>query len=305
MSDLGREFMKQNYYYTYLKGRLEKARESRFEKGVLIAGSSHALCGINESIFGEAVNCSMHSQDIYYDCLCVRNVLDDLPDTCSFKTCILIMGYYIAFQDLSLSKYSRAAMIERTYYPIFHDAHNWEDPTIYDHWKFAPPLSSDEKIRYEKEALELSKKYPFYSDQTVQQKTMYDFGGRTWKELSDEEKDEFGRQRGDSHNYLEAHTDSYTENVGLLKDMVKYLEDRYVRMIVVVTPFTKEYRKYVSPTMKDACFRMMEEAKVTEILDFNDEKYANDFDEADFKDTDHLNEKGGDKLSDILAGMLQ
>ncbi len=136
MTDLAREFMKQNFFYTHLKGRLEKGREACFGNGTLVVGSSHALCGIDESVIPETVSCSMHSQDIFYDCLCVKEVLGKLMDGCHYDNCFIVMGYYIPFQDLSLSKYSRGAFISRTYYPIFHDAHNWNNPVIYDHWHF-------------------------------------------------------------------------------------------------------------------------------------------------------------------------
>ena len=59
MTDLAREFMKQNFYYTHLKGRLEKGYEADFKNGLLIVGSSHALCGIDESKMTETVVSAM------------------------------------------------------------------------------------------------------------------------------------------------------------------------------------------------------------------------------------------------------
>lgn len=43
------------------------------------------------------------------------------------------MGYYVAFQDISSSKGLRERMIPSIYYPIFHDAHNWDHPYQTDH----------------------------------------------------------------------------------------------------------------------------------------------------------------------------
>lgn len=301
MIDYSKQFLKQNWYYTYLKGRLEKAKEATFNSGVLISGSSHALCGINENIMHETVSCSLHSQDIYYDYLCVKSVLENLSETCSYKTCILVMGYYIAFQDLSLSKYSRSALIARTYYPIFKDAHNWETPDYYDHWQFCSEnLSDEEKKAYEREAIRASQSLPFYSSETVKRRTIFDFAGKEWAELSKEEKDEFGKRRGEMHNYLEEHTRSFEENKILLNNVVSLLNEKSIRMIVVVTPFTPEYRKYVSPTMKSSFFHLMNDAHVPEVIDFNDDRYVTKYCNEDFLDTDHLNENGAEKFSKAL-----
>lgn len=46
------------------------------EKGTLVTGSSYALASISESCFTNCINCSMHSQDLYYDFLCAQNVLE-------------------------------------------------------------------------------------------------------------------------------------------------------------------------------------------------------------------------------------
>ncbi len=305
MTDLAREFMKQNFYYTHLKGRLEKGYEADFKNGLLIVGSSHALCGIDESKMTETVSCSMHSQDIFYDCLCVKEVLGNLKGSCSYGTCVIIMGYYMPFQDLSLSKYSRESYISRTYYPIFHDAHNWDNPVIYDHWHFCRGLTDEEKLKYEKEAVDRTKVLPFYCEQTVKRKLLYDFGGRTWKELSEEERDNYGEMRANSHNSLEGHPESFRENLDLMKDIVSYLDDRDVKMFVVVTPFTHEYSNRVSATMKKAFFQMMEEAQVPTIIDFNESCYSENFDVDDFQDMDHMNEHGAAKLSEILADQVK
>lgn len=79
-----------------------------------------------------AINCSMHSQDLYYDFLCAKRVIEK---TAQFKRCFIVFGYYIAYQDLSLSQGLRNSAIAPVYYPIFGDAHNWAAPVAVDIWK--------------------------------------------------------------------------------------------------------------------------------------------------------------------------
>ena len=78
MDMMTERFLKNNYNYCYLKGRIEKAFESDCRNGKLIVGSSHALYGIQEKLLDEAVNCSMFSQDVFYDCLSVRACLENI-----------------------------------------------------------------------------------------------------------------------------------------------------------------------------------------------------------------------------------
>lgn len=64
-------FLLRNYDCLYLRAMLDKCASAP-EGSTLIVGSSHALNGIQESAWHYAVNCSMHSQDIYYDYACAR-----------------------------------------------------------------------------------------------------------------------------------------------------------------------------------------------------------------------------------------
>lgn len=300
MNDLAQAFMKNNYYYCYLKGRLEKAADAGFSDGTLVVGSSHGLCGIDESVIGSAVNCSMHSQDIYYDYKCIEFVLEQSKNDKSFNRCILVMGYYIPYQDLSLSKRARTEMISRTYYPIFQDAHNWVDAVAFDHWYFNTGVNEEIRKDIEQKAIDLSKKYPFYLDGIMQRKPLYDFGGKTWEELELIQRENYGHMRADVHNSIEQHKDSYIENQKITQDLVWLLKKYDVEPIVVITPFTEEYCNCISETMKRGLYKMMNSVGIETIYDFNQDKYRGIFDASCFIDTDHLNEKGSVIFSKLL-----
>ena len=122
-------FLARNYDYLWLRTMLERASAAGTAGSTLITGSSHALYAIRESCWNSAFNCSMHSQDLYYDFQCARRVLNAKSPRgggVSFSRCIIIMGYYVPWQDLSLSKKTRKTMITDVYYPIFGDAHHWD-----------------------------------------------------------------------------------------------------------------------------------------------------------------------------------
>ena len=120
-------FLLRNYDYLYLRAMLDKCASAP-EGSTLIVGSSHALNGIQESAWHYAVNCSMDSQDIYYDYACARRAVLSAGKG-RFEKCFIVMGYYIAYQDLSRSTVSRETVISNIYYPIFRDARHWASPT--------------------------------------------------------------------------------------------------------------------------------------------------------------------------------
>ena len=75
MINLTYKFLRENYDYVYLKSRIRLAQKSG-KNTTLIVGSSHGLNGIDAYCFENAINCSMHGQDIYYDKLCIENFVD-------------------------------------------------------------------------------------------------------------------------------------------------------------------------------------------------------------------------------------
>ena len=94
LSHLIGQYVSCNYDYLWLKSRLEKCRNAP-PGSTLITGSSHALNAVREGAWRYAVNCSMHSQDLYYDFLCARQAVLSAAEPV-FKRCFIVMGYYIA-----------------------------------------------------------------------------------------------------------------------------------------------------------------------------------------------------------------
>lgn len=304
--DLGRAictFYVRNYNYLWLKTMLGKARGMTVPGSTLITGSSHALNGIQESAWNSAVNCSMHSQDIYYDFLCAKTALDTPERGQIFTRCFIVMGYYIAYQDLSLSKASRESMISQVYYPIFHDAHNWSDPANVDLWA---PICSMPKVLEEKceEILrEKILKCGTYYHAEAPRGCYFDLKGRKWADTSDEEKDAMGKYRARDHNRVLEYTDSFRENQEIFKDFVHFLCLKNVQPIVVVTPFTSAYNRYVSRELKKAMAALLDAVpEDVHYVDFNQAPEL--FEDRDFMDTDHLSAQGAQKVSSILADMF-
>lgn len=296
-TQLCERFLIKNYDYLWLKTMLEKAKlVSDHTKATLVTGSSHALNGVKETAWTNAVNCSMHSQDLYYDFLCARTVMEG---TEQFQRCFIVFGYYIAYQDLSLSQGTRDYMVSPVYYPIFGDAHHWEMPQAVDIWKDFGSISEEMREACEEWAGRMIREEATYYSRFRRRRPFFDFGGRFWQELSEEEQDRYARKRADSHNSVLKYTDSFYENRQILKDYVHFLRLKGVMPIVVIPPFSSAYNSYVAGELKMSVTEMMD--AVSEELVFVDFNKDSIFENIDFMDTDHLTEQGAEKMSRILV----
>lgn len=295
--ELFQRFLRKNYNYYWLKTRLERGKRiPDSANATLITGSSHALNGIWENAWTCALNCSMHSQDLYYDFRCAKEVIRGKS---GFQRCFILFGYYIACQDLSLSKGMRDYMVSPVYYPIFGDAHHWEKPEARDQWKDFEGVSEKIRRRCEAWSQQAVSEEPTYYSRFRRRKPFFDFGGRAWWELTEEEQENYGRQRAEGHNSILKYEESFYENRQILKDYVHFLYLNHVRPVVVIPPFTAAYNRHIDGRLREAVTKLVEgPEEELSFVDFNMEPV---FDNYDFVDMDHLNEQGAVKMSRILA----
>ena len=197
----------------------------------------------------------------------------------------------------------REKIITPIYYPLFKDAHNWSEPVVRDPWGKIGELPKEAKDICETLAMQtLLLKGTYYSD-IKRRNSFFDFGNRSWQELSAEEKNSWGILRAESHNKLAAHEASWVENCEILKDYTHLLGLHHVLPVVTVTPFTQAYNNHINPIFKEAIIKMLEKATgEVHFIDFNESDY---FDDMDFMDTDHLNLDGAMKFSYLLNEMFK
>ena len=302
--ELGRRFLWKNYNYVYLKTMLHKAKGMSDKNATLITGSSYALSGIKESLWNNAVNCSMSSQDLYYDFRCAYDVISSVtPGT--YKKCFIVKGYYAGFHDISSSVNERERIISSVYHPIFKDAHNWETPMEENLWKeiIRGELTEEAKTLVENIAVtKMNEMGTYYSAHRARGGTVFDLQGRQWDELSSEERMYLGEVRASAHNKLSKYTDTLEENKEIFKDYVHFLHLNEVMPVFVIAPFTKEYNTYLVSEFKESVMELLGYASgEIHYVDFNQESC---FEDVDFVDTDHLSEQGAQKMSLMLTNVF-
>lgn len=300
LSLLAAQFFAPNYNYLWLRTMLEKGRTTDVPGSTLITSSSYGLNGIYERAWKNAVNCSMHSQDLYYDFLCARRVLQNNRN---FKRCLIIVGYWNSCHDVSLSKVTRTVYISGVWYPLFHDAHNWDEVVETDPWAefegVTEQIRAGCEIAAKKKILEIG---TYYFEAVPRPSPAY-LKGLRWDQVPEEARRAIGAYRGDQHNALIQHKTSLAENKEIFREFVRFLYSHSVTPIVVVPPFTPEYNLGLLKETKDSLLEVLDSVpEFVHYVDFNETDGL--FVPEDFTDPDHLSEAGARKMSAILADMF-
>ena len=296
-----------NYDYCYLDAMHEKNRQLGAK--TIIAGSSHAMNGVMEKYLErEAINFSVSSQDVYFDFLHIRRACEEGRQ--NIENCVINIGYYMLFQDLSLSK-NMNYLVRMIYEPLFHDSHHMQIDCPYNPLQEA--VESGKGV-FSKELITLfcrewgrklfMEQGSFYGELKCRKgNNSMALQGIVWELLSEQEKEGYAKLRAADHNRLYAHKESRTENGIWIEEMVKYLSERNIRTIFAVFPFTKWYNQYVNPQYKEDIYQLLDNLELpVEFLDMNE---LDCFTDSDFLDTDHLNDIGAEKASEVLNYFLE
>ena len=96
---------------------------------------------------------------------------------------------------------------------------------------------------------------------------------------------------------------SFNENLGVFQDFVYFCNDRGINLLLVAMPASKQYSKYLTPEYKNIFYSVLEKIDgMVHLLDLvEDESFDNNL---DFNDTDHLNDLGAIKLSQMISSIL-
>lgn len=300
------QYICNNYAYAYF----DSMHIKNAQKGTktIIAGSSHAMNGIVEEVLGDVINFSASSQDIYCDFLHIRHAVENGKE--KIQNCIINIGYYMLYQDLSLSRSSLRLMYQ-IYQPLFGDMHHHKTDKVYDLWEdidYDRALYSDDLVKALCKEwsrgifLEQSSYYGFLRSR--EQENGLVRSGVDWKQIDDAQRTELAKKRAAVHNHMIKYQATREESGQLIREISEYLYDRNIRIIFLIMPFTEHYNRYINPNFKEDIYQLLNNLEVpVELLDMNDLDHV--FDHGDFLDTDHLSLEGAKKASRLLADYLE
>ena len=292
-----RAFMR-DYDYYWMKYTLE--RGVREKAKTLLAGHSLARFGVNDAQIPSLINLAFLSQDYYYSSLIIQSALERIP---SLETVILGVSCISPFMDLSRSKNpNERARIIRGYGKYFGDYHHI-DPVEAGAQADADkgPGSEPWDERLMSELYEARKSDYFYGERSRQSLSDFDWSGS----MTDEARFEAARLRTDFHNRLLKHWETYEENVGILTGIAERCREKNVEFRMVAFPANRYYRRFLDPRLKEAYDdhrRCLSEDAVVYLDLYDDDRFDSVL---DYVDTDHLNDRGAAKMTELLRRWLE
>ena len=290
--------LKENYEYCYMES-MHYMHETRRDTNTFIVGLSYGTDGIiAEKLGKKSINLAMHSQDLFYDTLHILRAVKNDKDG-KIKNCVFAMGYYSLFYDLTMTFRKGKALLN--YYAIFQNTHHLyvdketqnvvmetlREPHFveyYRNWFMTHPSFYNEFAHRE----------AFLNEEINRR------GG--WQAMSKAERDEYANKTATGHNKHFNHSETFFENLELLNRVLKILSMAKINAYLIIMPFSKEYSKYISREYRDIIQSALKKIPYDyNFIDFNDLSL---FEDDEFADPEHLNERGATKFTSLLNEML-
>lgn len=294
-----REYNYRHDYY-YLKNALQHAQDKRID--TLISGSSYGAFAIDLSVLENTVNLSSISQDLYYT---TRLLYRACNSNGNIKNVVICAGYYYYFSDLSLAKNSsELTRLSKVYFPLLNDTHNCfilppKEILFLDNElvNFDLILNTYAEVEYNKGFFTDSRPRSILATKEWEDKK------KSWAELSEKERDEAGKIRAERHNKSIKRKATLAENIYHFQEFVNFCKSKGINILMAVVPASKYYLKYLDPEFKRIFYSVLDSIEGDiHLLDLSEESFLDDM--ADFNDTDHLNDSGAIKYTQVLASVL-
>lgn len=290
--------------YLFLTAAFDRATRRATDGMTLVTGSSYAQYAFDSKIVNNSLLLAGQSQDVYYSIMCLKRSINLVEDNGgSVKKCILILGYYAPFQDLSLQKNDRIEHIGGTYYPLFYDAHNWDNPEDTRCWHkgYRYPQWFKDLIENQVENY-LFDTNSYFDDISLREKIRK--GELCWSQLDEVTRRRIAQERADKHNRLLKYTEVFNDTLQEMKGLNSYLSQRNARIQVIVPPFSREYLEFLNDDLKETFYLWLQKVGLMHnIVDFN---VSNEMleDDACFIDPDHLSDMGAMLFTEKIKGMI-
>lgn len=257
-----------------IEGLDYRIRELLYQDGIeaIITGSSYGEVGIKAELLSKkTINFAFSSQDLYYDYLLLKYLLNFANVKNSIKYVFIAASYY--YFDYDMSKSIAKYRIHRysNYLDYFH---NNKDTVGID---IAKQL-------YEKR---ISMEH-YYSMNKAKQNAVIN---------TKDDEQEYVAKRNSTMNY----NLTRKENISIFNEYLHLLKSHCIKPLIVICPTSIYYYKYFkNGYQKNKFYSILEKFQAK--FDFQVLDYCNSnlFEDMDFWDYGHLNGKGSEKFTQLL-----
>lgn len=266
-------------------------RNSKEYEGI-ITGISYIQKGINTDFLSKNFfNFAGPSQDLFYDYEIMKFALNFMEVKKTIKYAIIGLCYYSFQYDLSQSIHSGRS---NYYYKITKKYHNYR--------------LAEEGKRFLKRFNEVSEKIlisnhdkVFIENQEEQYQEIINNGKKV-------KFDSSMLCQTEIENYIDEVKRKFNKDYPMTVEENKVILDKYldllyscnIKPIIVVPPQTKLYRANISEHIRDEFYGIINEFQKKYEFQFIDYFYSDFFDDSDFYDVSHLNNKGSEKWTKLL-----
>ncbi|NKI20924.1 SGNH/GDSL hydrolase family protein [Paenibacillus dendritiformis] len=242
----------------------------------LITGISYTHYGIKEnSLKGTFVNMALPSQDLYYDYQLAKKLISE---SSSIQYCIIGLCYYSFQYDMSKAAHVQNKVL--MYYNLLNNMHNCTNIDDYKE-KYNTSLKIGHNILKKND----EGRFIFYCPEN--------------QLIHMENKEELGQQFAITDSNKD-YPETVKENEEVFAKYLTYLIERKIKPIVVVPPVSRYYAKHFSNKIKKQYESIIKRNKSLYGFQYFDYFASSIFDDSDFRDISHLNDKGAEKFTEIL-----
>lgn len=295
------------YDRLYLTAKLNKIR--REKSRILLTGSSYTMVGLLEDKMPyPASNVAVNNQDLYFSLLSVKEAIKRSE---ALDTIVISFAYYFFFSDMTINPSDyMLSILSKVNYPVYNTLHGYKGKVVplYTKSTTCPVYEAiinleNVRDRYHNAIVKDLENRQYYNEINIRPS-----GGMlsyNFLEKSNEQNYAGAKLIVEAHNST-FDLDKGINNRNLLDKFLDNMEELNKKVILFVPPVTKFYKDSVSKQMMGIYNKLVTEVadkhKCCTFIDlFNSDK----FDETDFKDYDHLNMKGANKLSDIISEYIK
>lgn len=238
---------------------------------VIVTGISYTRAAILENVLKyKCVLAAFASQDIRFDYKMAEYIIHNKYDN-KIDYCIIGLSYYSFQYDLLKSSMKNKS----------------------DFYSFIDSKDDEKNYDFENENIVFRKEFKNNFSQEVE-----------FSKLEKNIKSEIGKKQAlldCNKNYPE----TVEENKQILKNYLKLLKNNKIKPIIVVCPASKYYTKNFSKRIEDEFHTIIDEFRNEFGFQYIDYFDSEEFDDDDFQDVSHLNNKGAEKFTNILNKIIK